>query len=114
MATSQTLRVAIKSLTPLRFRNTVDVDTSSMLLEVYLVDPDTTSTQIKVGEDYGAAAGTDFTIACDFATAGVTVGRWLLYVVEATANPNKLTAVPNKKTAMRVFVEVYDNPVINT
>jgi len=116
MATSQALRAAEKSLTPLRFSNTVDVDTSAITIEVWLVDPDTVNdvspTKYKIGEGLGAAIGVDFSIECDFATTGVDVGTWLVYAAGNTANPNPVTVCPNKKTADLVYIDVYRNPII--
>lgn len=101
---SSNFRIPEDALVPFTFSNTEGQSTDGLTVTIKAVDPDGNVTTLGTGS--GAAAGTSFSVTCDFSlvTPGV---RYELQGAADIGGTNPVVVIPNAKTAPKVYAEVY-------
>lgn len=110
MATPRTFRVPEDALVPLTFSNTSGQSTSGLTVTVKAIHP-TTGTAYELGTGAGAAAGTDFSVTCDFKGLPATGLRYELWAAGDISGTNPVVVIPNTLTPERVYIDYYEVPI---
>lgn len=99
------IRIPEKASVPLSFTNTLNVSTAGETVTVKAHSL-STGTAYTLGTGSGAAAGTDFSVTCDFAAVPVSA-RYEIEAVANIAGANPITVCPNPKTEDRFVIYVF-------
>lgn len=105
-STPHTFRIPENALVPLTFSNTSGQDVDGQTVTLYAVDPSDRANPISLGTGTGAAAGTAFSVTCDFSSCSVGT-RYELQGAADVGGANPVVVIPNGSTPEIVYAEVY-------
>ena len=110
MATPTIFRVPENAAVPFTFSATAGQSVDGLTVTIKAVHP-TTGTAYTLGTGTGAAAGTNFSVTCDFSGLPATGVRYELWGAADIAGSNPVVVVPNDNTSQKVYIDYYEVPI---